>query len=46
MGKSMVKSKMENVMEVEIGGLIMVIGAFATMKNLLGVSGFIAAVWK
>ena len=46
MFSSMVKSEAENVMEAEIGGLVMVIGAFVAMRNLLGVSGFVAAVCK
>ena len=42
----MVKSEAENVMEAEIGGLVMVIGAFMAMRNLLGVSDFVATVFK
>ena len=40
------KSEAENVMEAEIGRLVMVIGAFVAMRNLLGVSDFVAAVCK
>lgn len=46
MFSSMVKSEAENVMEAEIRGLVMVIGAFVGMRNLLGVSDFGAAVCK
>ena len=46
MFSSMVKSEAENVMEAEIGGLLMVTRAFAAMKNLVGASGFVAAVCK
>ena len=46
MGKSMVKLEVENVMKAEIGGLAMVIGAFASMKNWLGVSEIVAVVCK
>ena len=46
MGKSMVKSEVENVMKAKIGGLAMVIGAFASMRNWLGVSGIVAVVCK
>ena len=44
MGKSLVKAEAENVNEAKIGGLVMVIGALAAMRNLLGVSIIIAAV--
>ena len=33
-------------MKAEIGGLAMVIGVFASMRNWLGVSGIVAAVCK
>ena len=46
MGKSMVKSEAEKVTKVEIGGLAMVLGAFASMRNWLGVSGIVAVVCK
>ena len=46
MFSSMVRSEVENVMKAEIGGLVMVIGAFVAMRNLLGVSDFVAAVCK
>ena len=46
MFSSMLKSEVENVMEAEIERLVMVIGAFVAMRNLLGVSGFIAATCK
>ena len=36
----------ENDMKAEIGGLAMVLGAFASMRNWLGVSGIVAAVCK
>ena len=42
----MLKSEVENVMEAEIGGVVMEIGAFVAMRNLLGVSDFVAAVCK
>ena len=32
-------------MKAEIGGLAMVIGVFASMRNWLGVSRIVAAVW-
>ena len=46
MFSSMGKSEVENIMEAEIGGLVMVIGVFVAMRNLLGVSDFVAAVCK
>ena len=46
MGKSMVKSEAEYVMEAEIGELAMVLGVFASMMNWLGVSRIVAAVCK
>ena len=46
MFSSMVKAEAENVMEAEIGGLVMVIGAFVAMRNLLGVLDFVAVVCK
>ena len=46
MGKSMVKSEAEKVIEGEIGGLSMALGVFASMGNWLGVSRFVAAVCK
>jgi hypothetical protein len=42
----MVKSKTENVMEAEIGGTILAVQVFAARWNLLGASGFVAAVGK
>ena len=44
MGKSMVKSETENVMEAEIGRLVRAFGVFVVIRNLLGVSGIAAAV--
>jgi len=44
MGKSMVKSEAENVMMAEIGGLAMVIGVLALMRNWFRVSKILAAV--
>ena len=46
MGKSIVKSEGEMVIEGEIGGLEMALGVFASMGNWLGVSRFVAAVCK
>ena len=40
----MMKSEAENDMKAEIGGLDRVIWAFAAMRNLLGVPGFVAVV--
>jgi hypothetical protein len=37
----MVRSETENVMKAETRGLVMVVQVFATVKNWLGVSGFI-----
>jgi hypothetical protein len=42
----MVKSEMENIMKAGASGLIMVVRVFAAMRNLLGISGFVAAVSK
>jgi hypothetical protein len=38
--RPMVKSKVENVMEANTSGLVMVDFFFATVRNLLGDSGF------
>ena len=46
MFSSIVKSEAKNVMEAGIKGLVMVIGAFVSMRNFLGVSDFVAAVFK
>ena len=46
MGKSMVKSEAEKVIEGEIGGQAMALGVFKSMGNWLGVSRFVAAVCK
>ena len=46
MFSSMVKAEAENVTEAEIGELVMVIGAFVAMRNLLGVLDFVAVVCK
>jgi hypothetical protein len=42
----MVKSEAENVMGAETSGPMMVVRVFAAVRNLLGVSRFIAAVCK
>ena len=46
MFSSMVKSGAVNVMEAEIGGVVMEIGAFVAMRNLFGVSDFVAGVCR
>jgi hypothetical protein len=42
----MVKSEAENAMKAKARGLVMVVQVFAVVRNLLGDSGFIAAVCK
>jgi len=42
----MVKSLAKNVMEGEIGGLAMVFGGFASLRNWLEISGIMVAVYK
>jgi hypothetical protein len=42
----MVKSEVENGMEVEVWGLVMVVCIFAAMRNLLDDSGFVVAECK
>ena len=46
MFSSIVKSEAKNVMEAGIEGVVMVIGAFVAMRNLLGVLDFVAVVCK
>jgi hypothetical protein len=41
---SMMKLEVETLMEVKIGGLVTVISAFASMRNLLGVLRFVAGI--
>jgi hypothetical protein len=45
-GEVVVKSEAENIMQAEICELVMVVRVFTAMRNLLGDSGFVAAVHK